>query len=74
MTVHQVEEFYVHIDYAKGSIDTSTKMNIRQTAEREGFEVEFQPDYLIVDNIDSEDIAENLNDEIRMYISQGASK
>lgn len=69
MSVHQVEEYYIHISGL--SIDPGIKQEIEDYLDDEGFSnYEFQDDdsVLVVDNIESESEGEHVEERITQII------
>jgi len=67
MTVHQIEEFYLHVNF-NGKLNSEAKNAIEGHLSDEGYsDYEFQEEdsVLVVDSIPSEHEGETLEDEIK---------
>jgi hypothetical protein len=68
MTVHQVEQYYLHIDVKESSKEAIEKA--AKYIESEGYvNYEVCDDYLVVDDLEDESDAETLNDELNEILN-----
>ena len=68
MTVHQVEEYYIHIEIKESSKEATEKA-VKHIEDAGYNNYELTDDYIVVDDLEGEYEADNLNDELNEILN-----